>query len=153
MSELYHYGVKGQRWGVRRYQNEDGTYTAEGKAWRMKQAGRIQKQSHGTGNVRSAKRNFARERLIKGALAYPGGMAIGAGIGAIATAGNPVGIGTGAWIGGLVGMGTAFVNAVNVKRTLDDIQDYAESSKKYSDIIMSTPGVADLKVSDLKNKK
>lgn len=32
--ELYHYGIKGQRWGVRRYQNEDGTYTAEGAARR-----------------------------------------------------------------------------------------------------------------------
>ncbi len=31
MSELYHYGIKGQRWGVRRYQNEDGTLTPEGK--------------------------------------------------------------------------------------------------------------------------
>ena len=31
MTELYHYGIKGQRWGVRRYQNEDGTYTSEGK--------------------------------------------------------------------------------------------------------------------------
>lgn len=29
--ELYHYGVKGQKWGVRRYQNKDGTLTAEGK--------------------------------------------------------------------------------------------------------------------------
>lgn len=29
--ELYHYGIKGQKWGVRRYQNEDGSYTAEGK--------------------------------------------------------------------------------------------------------------------------
>lgn len=28
--ELYHYGIKGQKWGVRRYQNEDGTYTSEG---------------------------------------------------------------------------------------------------------------------------
>lgn len=28
--ELYHYGIKGQRWGVRRYQNEDGSYTSEG---------------------------------------------------------------------------------------------------------------------------
>lgn len=24
-NELYHHGIKGQRWGVRRYQNEDGS--------------------------------------------------------------------------------------------------------------------------------
>lgn len=30
-SELYHYGVKGQKHGVRRYQNEDGSLTAEGR--------------------------------------------------------------------------------------------------------------------------
>lgn len=30
-SELYHYGIKGQRWGVRRFQNPDGTYTNAGK--------------------------------------------------------------------------------------------------------------------------
>lgn len=29
---LSHYGVKGQSWGVRRFQNEDGSLTAEGKA-------------------------------------------------------------------------------------------------------------------------
>jgi len=29
--ELYHHGIKGQKWGVRRYQNEDGTLTEEGK--------------------------------------------------------------------------------------------------------------------------
>lgn len=32
MSEqLYHHGIKGQKWGVRRYQNRDGTLTEEGK--------------------------------------------------------------------------------------------------------------------------
>lgn len=31
-TELYHYGIVGQQWGLRRYQNEDGSLTAEGKA-------------------------------------------------------------------------------------------------------------------------
>ena len=29
--ELYHYGIKGQKWGVRRYQNKDGSLTSAGK--------------------------------------------------------------------------------------------------------------------------
>ena len=29
--ELIHYGIKGMKWGVRRYQNKDGTYTDAGK--------------------------------------------------------------------------------------------------------------------------
>lgn len=29
--ELKHFGIKGQKWGVRRYQNEDGTLTSAGK--------------------------------------------------------------------------------------------------------------------------
>lgn len=29
--ELMHHGIKGQKWGVRRYQNEDGSLTKEGK--------------------------------------------------------------------------------------------------------------------------
>ena len=32
IKELYHWGIKGQKWGVRRYQNEDGTLTESGKA-------------------------------------------------------------------------------------------------------------------------
>ena len=28
--ELYHHGIKGQKWGIRRFQNEDGTLTPEG---------------------------------------------------------------------------------------------------------------------------
>lgn len=29
--ELYHHGIKGQKWGIRRYQNEDGSLTEAGK--------------------------------------------------------------------------------------------------------------------------
>lgn len=35
--ELYHHGVKGQKWGVRRYQNKDGSLTAAGRKRQAKQ--------------------------------------------------------------------------------------------------------------------
>jgi len=28
--ELYHHGIRGQRWGIRRFQNEDGSLTSAG---------------------------------------------------------------------------------------------------------------------------
>ncbi len=31
-SKLYHSGVKGMKWGIRKYQNADGTLTEEGRA-------------------------------------------------------------------------------------------------------------------------
>lgn len=36
-NELYHHGVKGQKWGVRRYQNADGTLTDAGKKRKARQ--------------------------------------------------------------------------------------------------------------------
>lgn len=44
--ELYHHGVKGQKWGVRRYQNEDGSLTPAGKVRYYKTMGLIKKVNY-----------------------------------------------------------------------------------------------------------
>lgn len=52
--ELTHYGILGQRWGVRRFQNEDGSLTPAGEKyykkqddkWISKKANKIHKESY-----------------------------------------------------------------------------------------------------------
>ena len=44
MNYIAHHGIKGQRWGVRRYQNEDGTLTESGKRRYSKGVDRVAKQ-------------------------------------------------------------------------------------------------------------
>ena len=42
-NELYHWGIKGMKWGVRRYQNEDGSLTASGKKRYLNSDGSLNK--------------------------------------------------------------------------------------------------------------
>lgn len=44
--ELYHHGIRGQKWGVRRYQNEDGSLTPAGRERYGKSLGEFS-NSHG----------------------------------------------------------------------------------------------------------
>ena len=43
-SYLIHYGIEGQKWGVRRFQNEDGTYTHDGLLRRKEQVHFVKEQ-------------------------------------------------------------------------------------------------------------
>lgn len=71
MNNLYlvHHGILGQKWGVRRYQNKDGTLTSDGKARRLKYGS--QKV-----NLTSEQRAHIMKSVIVGASAVGAGLYI-----------------------------------------------------------------------------
>jgi len=70
---LMHHGIKGQKWGVRRFQNADGTRTAAGKA--REQENRESSGSSKKGLTASQKtvlKNVGKAALIAGSVAAAG---------------------------------------------------------------------------------
>ena len=52
-NELRHWGIKGMKWGVRRYQNADGTYTSAGKKRRREEPHEDYTKAHSKKSVQS----------------------------------------------------------------------------------------------------
>lgn len=79
--ELYHHGIKGQKWGIRRFQNPDGTLTAAGRQ-RVGASGHHEKTGSSTQKKDSPKKKPIDSEKLKKVLA----------VGAAVTAATAVGV-------------------------------------------------------------
>jgi len=104
--ELYHHGVKGQKWGIRRYQNEDGTLTKAG----IKQKAKIAKWYDSTSG-KAAMQRFKRAGMSK-AQAYNAHRTSKAAFIGTLLAGPAVGIISGAVAASRADKGRAFTEQV-----------------------------------------
>ena len=95
---LYHHGIKGQKWGVRRYQNPDGSFTDEGR----------RRYGYGKGSLDSMTENTA-DKIAKGAKI---GVGVGVASGVLSTASQAAiysMLGVAAPPAVLIGAGTSFI--------------------------------------------
>lgn len=62
-NELYHYGVRGMRWGIRRFQRKDGSLTPAGEKRRARLEAEIKQlnSKHGSGNGDDSRRKTVNE--------------------------------------------------------------------------------------------
>lgn len=116
--ELYHHGIKGQKWGVRRYQNPDGSLTLEG----------YQRYGLNPDGSRHNRGKYSRNTKVAASKGFVAGGVAGIAAGSIA---GPVGSVVGAWFGSTGGalLGTA-VGAIQTKSMRSKITKLLDENKK-----------------------
>lgn len=78
-NSIYHYGVKGQKWGMRRYQNSDGTLTPEGEARYRKYQDKYRKAGYSDSDAallakRDLKNHASRRQTARNAAGLTAGL-------------------------------------------------------------------------------
>ena len=65
---ICHHGIKGQKWGVKRYQNADGSYTSKGKARRTSSVAKgVKTESKHLGDKWNSMDPKIKKKIIEGA--------------------------------------------------------------------------------------
>ena len=78
--ELYHHGIKGQKWGVRRFQNSDGSLTSAGRRRRGDEPSGRRNKRELSPEERARRRQIAKKVAV--------GVGVGAGVAAAAVIGH-----------------------------------------------------------------
>lgn len=68
--ELVHWGIKGQKWGVRRYQNPDGSLTPAGKKRVKEKNHKISDKAKETKNIYLAGKKFVESKFDEGTVEF-----------------------------------------------------------------------------------